>query len=149
VSARRPAGPAGRGRAERGALGLFIAVLAPALIALLGLVYDGGRALEARQRGLDAAEQMARAAGSQCDIAVLRAASECVVTDSGAATAAADRVRPDEVTRVGPVTIEDGGHTVVVRTRVHVTTRFLALFGITDFDVTLQERRATTVTGLA
>lgn len=76
-------------RGDRGSAALFVALFAPAMIFLAGLVIDGGAALEARQRAADVAEQAARAAGSQCNVALLRSAGECRITDSGAANTAA------------------------------------------------------------
>jgi Flp pilus assembly protein TadG len=134
---------------ERGAIGAMVAVLAPPLIALLGLVYDGGLALEGRQRALDAAEQGARAAGNQCDPATLRNNSDCQVKDQGLAQQAANPFMVDGVTMVEPVGISNGGHTVTVHTQVVVKTVFLGLFGVHEFRIQVAPRSATAVTGLA
>jgi Flp pilus assembly protein TadG len=134
---------------ERGALGAMVAVLAPPLIALLGLVYDGGLALEGRQRALDAAEQAARAAGNQCNPAILRDNSDCQVTEQGRADDAAKPFMVDGVTMVGNVVIGNGGHTVTVTTEVEVKTVFLGLFGVHEFRIRVTPRSATAVTGLA
>jgi Flp pilus assembly protein TadG len=141
---------------DRGAIGAMVAVLAPPIIGLIGLVYDGGLALEGRQRALDAAEQAARAAANQCNVAVLRAESRCVITDEGAAREVADTFMANRVTMDGfrledcvPTVAGDGCFTVVVRTRVVIDTLFLGLFGVNQFDIVLAERRATAVTGLA
>jgi Putative Flp pilus-assembly TadE/G-like len=143
-----------RRRRERGAIGAFVAVLAPPIIGLIGLVYDGGLALEGRQRALDIAEQAARAAGNHCDLAVLRSRSECVISNAGEARRIANSFM------TGGVTLDDfyladcdptpaDCHTVAVRTRVKVDTLFLGLFGVNQFDIVMAERRATAVTGLA
>jgi hypothetical protein len=134
---------------ERGAIGAMVAVLAPPLIALLGLVYDGGLALEGRQRALDAAEQAARAAGNQCDPAILRNNSDCQVTSQGRADQAARPFMTDGVSMVGQVVITNGGHTVTVTTEVVVPTVFLGLFGVHEFRIQVAPRSATAVTGLA
>jgi len=65
---------------DRGSAALFVAVFAPAMIFMAGLVIDGGGALEARQRAADMAEQAARAAANDCDPALLRALGECRIT---------------------------------------------------------------------
>jgi Flp pilus assembly protein TadG len=78
-----------RGARERGSAALFVAIFAPAMIFLAGLVIDGGAALEVRQRAADIAEQAARAAGQECDVGLLRSASECRITSQPAAEAAA------------------------------------------------------------
>lgn len=75
--------------AERGSAALFVAIFAPAMIFLAGLVIDGGAAIEARQRASDIAEQAARAAAGQCDVAVLRSKGICRITSQSAAVAAA------------------------------------------------------------
>lgn len=149
-----PARPAAR-RRDRGAIGAFVAVIALPLIGLIGLVYDGGLALEGRQRALDLAEQAARAAANQCDLTVLRERSVCEITD---ATSGEARRQASDVVNVNGVTLDGfrledcndvGCFTVVVRTRVHVDTVFLGLFGVDSFDIVMAERRATAVTGLA
>lgn len=76
-------------RGDRGSAALFVAVFAPAMIFLAGLVIDGGAAIEARQRASDIAEQAARAAAGQCDVAVLRARGVCRITDQRDAEIAA------------------------------------------------------------
>ena len=80
--------PPGSAR-ERGSAALFVAIFAPAMIFLAGLVIDGGAALEVRQRAADIAEQAARAAGQECDVGLLRSVSECRITSRPAAEAAA------------------------------------------------------------
>jgi Flp pilus assembly protein TadG len=74
---------------DRGSAALFVAVFAPAMLFLAGLVIDGGSALEAKQRASDIAEQAARAAAGQCDVALLRSAGDCRITSHSAALAAA------------------------------------------------------------
>jgi len=143
-------------RRDQGSIGAMVAVLAPPIIGLIGLVYDGGLALEGRQRALDAAEQAARAAANQCNLVVLRAESRCVITDSAAAANIAGQFMANGVTLEGFRTEDcvgtvagQGCFTVVVQTRVVVETLFLGLFGVNQFDIVLAERRATAVTGLA
>ena len=158
VPARRAAGrpgprgrPVRRGRAgwrQRGAAGVFVAVLAPFVIGLAGLVFDGGRALEARQRALDAAEQAARDAANQCDVARLRSDSECFV-DPSKVGAAVSKYMLDGVRLDGAPRIENGGHTVVVKTKISVDTIFLGLFNVHTLNLEVDARLATAVTGLA
>ena len=61
-----------RHRSDRGTISIYVAFLAPAILALAGLVIDGGGALVAKQRAADQAEQGARAGANAIDIAVLR-----------------------------------------------------------------------------
>ena len=79
----------GRAARERGSAALFVAVFAPAMIFMAGLVIDGGAALEVRQRAADIAEQAARAGAQECDEGLLRAVSECRITSRAAALSAA------------------------------------------------------------
>jgi Putative Flp pilus-assembly TadE/G-like len=76
-----------RRRGERGSAALFVAMFAPAMIFMAGLVIDGGAALEAKQRASDIAEQAARAGAGQCDVALLRSQGICFV-DKGLVPAA-------------------------------------------------------------
>jgi Flp pilus assembly protein TadG len=145
---RRQAARRRHGWKERGAIGAFVAVLAPPIIALIGLVYDGGLALEGRQRALDVAEQAARAAGNLCDPQVLREDSDCQIRNAAAAQALAERYMGDGVSMVC-FQITDGNHTVIVQTRVKVDTVFLGLVGVSSFDIVVAQRAATAVTGLA
>ena len=112
-----------RGGAERGSTALFVAVFAPAMIFMAGLVIDGGAALEARQRAADIAEQAARAGANQCDVAILRSQGECQITDESAVAAA---VRPyaqtEGVTLLTPTLIRNAtGVSYGVRVTVTMT----------------------------
>jgi hypothetical protein len=81
-----------RGRdLQRGSAALFVAIFAPAMIFMAGLVIDGGSALEARQRASDTAEQAARAAVQECDEGLLRSLSECRITSKTRAEGAASQ----------------------------------------------------------
>lgn len=57
---------------DRGSLAIYVALLAPAIFALAGLVIDGGGAMVAKQRAADQAEQAARAGANAIDIDALR-----------------------------------------------------------------------------
>ncbi|GAB2686047.1 pilus assembly protein TadG-related protein [Thalassiella azotivora] len=73
---------------EAGAVAAFVVAIAVALFAIGGLVIDGGRAINARQRVADDAEQAARVGADKVDVAALRTRGD-VVIDPGAATSAA------------------------------------------------------------
>lgn len=53
---------------ERGAISALVVVLIVMLFAVAGLIYDGGRAINARQQAFDDAEQAARAGANQIDM---------------------------------------------------------------------------------
>ena len=76
-----------RRQAERGSAALFVAIFAPAMIFMAGLVIDGGAAAGGEQRASDIAEQAARAGAGQCDVALLRSQGICFV-DTGLVPAA-------------------------------------------------------------
>jgi Flp pilus assembly protein TadG len=70
-SVRAPAGPA----ADRGSVSLWVIIFAFTTMALLTLVVDGGQAINAKSRAADIAEQAARAAADDVNVAGLRAGS--------------------------------------------------------------------------
>ena len=80
---RRPSG-------ENGAVAVLVLMLTPMLLALGGLVLDGGRAISARQQAANLAEQAARAGADTLDVSALRADGTNTL-DQAAATAAACR----------------------------------------------------------
>jgi Flp pilus assembly protein TadG len=73
---------------QHGSLTVFVAVLATALLSLVGLVVDAGRAVAARAAAMDDAVQAARAGAGQLSVAAVRAGS--VELDPTAAIGAAD-----------------------------------------------------------
>jgi uncharacterized membrane protein len=99
-----------RERAERGSAALFVAIFAPAMIFMAGLVIDGGAALEAKQRASDIAEQAARAAAGQCDVAKLRSQGICFVSPALVAPAVAPYRSSPGVTTLVPLLLPDPQH---------------------------------------
>jgi len=59
-------------RNEEGSVSAFLVVVLIGLLALLGLVVDGGRALVAHQEAVDVAEQAARAGADALSVGGLR-----------------------------------------------------------------------------
>jgi hypothetical protein len=151
----RTAGLAGRLRqqAERGSAALFVAIFAPAMIFMAGLVIDGGAALEAKQRASDIAEQAARAGAGQCDVALLRSQGICFV-DKGLVPAAVAPYRTSPgVTDFDWVPLADPNHPGQdngVRVTVTMTFRTTLLGIMPKFKtLTITERAdAVAVTGL-
>lgn len=141
--------------ADRGSAALFVALFAPAMLFLAGLVIDGGAALEARQRAADIAEQAARAAGSQCNVALLRSAGECRLTDRAAAVRAAEPylagngVTVSDLDFIDPVPGTFGQH-YGVRVTVTITfqTVLLGIFPSYETLTVTQSADAVAVTGL-
>lgn len=117
--------------AERGALSLFLAVLVPGLLLIIGLAVDGGAKVAAAQRADATAEEAARAGGQALDISAALAGH--VRVDSTAAVAAAQ----DFLHRTGvqgTVTVVDGS-TLRVTTTIAQPTTFLGLIGIPTLTV--------------
>jgi Flp pilus assembly protein TadG len=132
---RRPA-PLGRGRVpwgERGSVTVFTVVFAVAVIILLGLIVDGGIAMNAKERAADIAGQAARAAADDVNIATLRAGgavsinsqTACHPTAAGLVSAyttglGGKRGGVDHVLSVAMTDchLSDAGRTAIVRVQV-------------------------------
>ncbi len=116
---------------ERGAIGVFLAVLVPGLLLIIGLAVDGGAKVAATQRANAVADEAARAGGQALDVAAALAGQ--VRVDPAAAVAAAqDYLARSEVQ--GVATVVDGD-TLRVTTVVTEPTTFLGLIGISTLTV--------------
>ncbi len=102
----------GRARDERGGVTVFVVFLAVALLAVSGLVIDGGYALATKRKAMNHAEQAARVASDKLSQAALRNGSPAV--NAAAAHAAAQGYLARVGTR-GSVDISGGHVTVTVR----------------------------------
>jgi Flp pilus assembly protein TadG len=117
--------------AERGAIGVFLAVLAPGLLLIVGLAVDGGAKVAATQRANAIADEAARAGGQALDVSA--ALTGQVRVDPAAAVAAAQ----DYLSRTGvqgTVTVVDAD-TLQVSTTISEPTTFLGLIGISTLTV--------------
>ena len=126
AAARRP----GRVREDDGALVAFVLLLLVALLALLGLVVDGGAALTAHQAAEVEAEQAARSGAGAISVDGLR--SGTVQLDSGPAIAAAERFA---AATGHPATATVDGGVVTVHVRYQVPTTVLGIVGIRTLSV--------------
>ena len=139
------AGHSGSGRSlelERGALTPFVMLLCVALLAVLALVVDGGRALSARETALSEAEQAARVGAAQLSVASMHAGLTSFQVAS--ATAAAEQYmaasgHPGSAAVVGTCVV------ATIRT-YRLATPLLALVGIDDIPVSASAA-ATVVVG--
>jgi Flp pilus assembly protein TadG len=111
-------------------LSAFVVLLLVALVALLGLVVDGGSALSARQSAADEAEQAARAGAGALSVEALRTGSLRI--DPTAAVAAAEAFARDAG---HPGTAWVVGGTVSVEIRYRIPTEVLGLVGINSLPV--------------
>ena len=117
--------------AERGAIGVFLAVLVPGLLLIVGLAVDGGAKVAATQRANAIADEAARAGGQALDVSA--ALTGQVRVDPAAAVAAAQ----DYLSRTGvqgTVTVVDAD-TLQVSTTLSEPTTFLGLIGISTLTV--------------
>jgi hypothetical protein len=109
----------------------FVMLICVALMALLGLVVDGGRALSARGAALSEAEQAARVGATQLSVAWLHAG--LTTFQVAGATAAAEQYM---ATSGHPGSAAVVGTCVVATVRTYrLATPFLALIGIDDLPV--------------
>jgi len=120
--------------ADRGSATVFVVGFAIVLFACAGLAIDGGRAINARDRVNDVAEQAARAGAGQLDDASLRAVDGSIVLDQGAAEAEARRF----VNQSNPeytVLPTAGTGSVTVRVEWTYPTVILGIVGINSIPV--------------
>lgn len=120
-----------RRRDERGAITIFVVVIFLALIAMAGLVIDGGSALAAKRRAMNTAEQAARVGADALDPASLRSGQPVVAPSRAISTAQAylDRVGAEG-------TVEVAGGTVTVTVTALYDTALLSAIGLNHMTVT-------------
>jgi Flp pilus assembly protein TadG len=120
-------------RGDRGAIAAFVVLVMVGLLALLGLVVDGGTALTSRQAAQVEAEQAARAGAGALSVDALRA--DVIQIDGPAAVAAAERFT---AAAGHPGTAVVVGGVVTVRIRYQVPTAILGLIGVDRLDVSAE-----------
>lgn len=119
-----------RVRDDDGSVSVYLAVWAVAMLAMAGLVIDGGAAIAARARAADLAEQAARAGADALSPASLRGSRPAdLQVDPAAARTAADRVLTLGGA-TGEVTI--AGHYVSVTAHVPRQATVLTAVGVND-----------------
>jgi hypothetical protein len=111
---------------ECGQVIAFITVLLVGLIAVAGLVEDGGRAISARLHGMDEAEAAARTGAQQLDLVALREKGKVTLDPRAAARAARQYLAA--AGDAGDVVVADDG--VHVTVHVAVSTEILGVFGM-------------------
>jgi len=124
----QPATPVRR-RRDDGAITVMMPIVVVGLLAMVGLVVDGGTALSARGRAADVAQQAARAGADALDPnAVRRGRPDRLVLNPAAAAAAANRVL---VAGAVHGTVSVSGQSVTVRATVQKHTAILSAVGVT------------------
>jgi hypothetical protein len=120
-------------RADDGAVTLFVAIAMVGLLALAGLVVDGGAKVRAVQRADRVAAEAARAAGQAIDLGAVLEGSDVRVDRRAALAAVESYLRVAGVD--GSVRVVDGGAGIVVSTTTSAPTVFLGLIGVPSFTV--------------
>jgi Flp pilus assembly protein TadG len=128
---------------EDGSFTAFVAALAVALFALVGLVVDSGRAIAAHSAAMDQAEQAARAGAGQLSIDALRSGQ--IAVDPMAAIRAADGYLKT-VGDTGGASVS--GNVVTVRIDEMEPTVILQMVGIDTINISVVAS-ATDVHGIA
>jgi Flp pilus assembly protein TadG len=116
---------------QRGSATIFVVGFAVVLFAGAGLAIDGGRAINARDKATDVAEQAARVGADQLDRGTLRD-DATVLLDQGTARDRADSFVIDA--GYVPTTTTDVS-TVTVRASATYRTALLGIIGINSIDV--------------
>ncbi|MCX4673641.1 pilus assembly protein TadG-related protein [Streptomyces sp. NBC_01381] len=119
---------------DRGGLELFYPVMALAAFILIGLVVDGGGALNASSHADYVAQEAARAGAQQVDPAQA-ITGEAIVVDPDAAAGAAQAFL-DAEGLTGTVNVSGDGKTLSVQVQGTYDTNFASLLGYTQLNVT-------------
>jgi Flp pilus assembly protein TadG len=114
-------------QSEAGFVSLYVVVITVGLLAMAGLVIDGGNALAAREQATDVAQQAARAGADALSPESLRGSPTGLTASPAAAQAAANRVL-DSAGVTGTVSVD--GDNVTVTVVVHKDTTILSAFGV-------------------
>jgi Flp pilus assembly protein TadG len=124
---------------ERGTIALFTTLFAVFVILLAGLLVDGGSAIHARERAADIAEQGARAAANDIDVAYLRQSGRTRIVADGSPCDRADQLvaQFSEVTGTPECVVSADRQTATVQVQIKVRLQLLSVLpGFTDFTMT-------------
>ncbi|MCX4515950.1 pilus assembly protein TadG-related protein [Streptomyces sp. NBC_01619] len=121
-------------RRDRGSMSLFFALCTLAIFMVMGLLVDGGGALNAGNRATSLAQEAARTAGQQIDPAQAIEGTAITIDPDAAVGAAKDYLTAAGVQ--GDVTITDGGQTLTVTVHDSYETYFAQFVGAQAIGVT-------------
>jgi Flp pilus assembly protein TadG len=121
-------------RREDGSMSLFFAVTSVAILLVMGLLVDGGGALNASNRATSLAQEAARTAGQQLDPAQAIEGTAITIDPDAAQAAAQDYLAAEGVQ--GNVEIIDDGRTMTVTVHDTYNTFFAQLVGKGSINVT-------------
>jgi len=120
--------------AEHGALSLMVVILFVALVALAGIVVDGGAKLAGDENATAAAQEAARAGATTVDPSLAYASGSFVVDQQQALDAARSYLAAAGYSQYAVVA--RGPDTIEVSVRVTQPTQFLSLIGVDSFTCT-------------
>lgn len=139
TAARKPHRPL-----DRGSISVFFTVIAVGLLALIGLVYDGGLAQASRAEATAVAAEASRAGAAQIDLDYLRTTGITRLDPAAAQAAAADWIAAAGHEGTASATVAE----VSVTVTVDHPTEILGLIGIEtitiDADATARPRTGVT-----
>jgi Flp pilus assembly protein TadG len=108
---------------------MFATIFAVFVLMLAGLLVDGGLMIHARERAADIAEQAARAAADDVDVAYLRQTGKArIVTSSDEPCRRARRLAATYKEVTGPIDCQADAQ--VARVTVHIKVKFQLLGGL-------------------
>lgn len=119
---------------DRGSMSLFFALASLAILMMMGLLVDGGGALNAGNRATSLAQEAARTAGQQLDPSQAIEGTAIVIDPDAAAGAAKDYLAAAGVQ--GDVQITDGGQSLTVTVHSTYDTHFAQILGVGSINVT-------------
>ncbi|MFD5065104.1 pilus assembly protein TadG-related protein [Streptomyces sp. NPDC058394] len=115
-------------------MSIFFALSALAILMVMGLLVDGGGALNAGNRATSLAQEAARTAGQQLDPAQAIEGTAITIDPDAAVGAAQDYLAAANVQ--GDVRITNGGQTLTVTVHDTYTTHFATFVGMSTINVT-------------
>lgn len=120
--------------AERGALSLMVVILFVVLVALAGIVVDGGAKLVADETAAALAQEAARAGATTVDVSRAYASGSFVVDQGEALAAARSYLVNAGYDRFTVTTV--GARAIRVSVTIIEPTRFLSIIGVDSFTST-------------
>ncbi|WP_336054023.1 TadE/TadG family type IV pilus assembly protein [Streptomyces sp. CA2R101] len=120
--------------AQRGSMSVFFAVATLAVLLVMGLLVDGGKALNAANHATSLAQEAARSGGQQLDAAQAIQGTAITVDPAAAQAAAEDYLAHNGVQ--GDVDVTDNGQTLHVTVHSTYRTLFGSLIGKSSIAVT-------------
>lgn len=130
----RPRAPSAKPGRDRGALSLMIVILFAGLVALAGIVVDGGAKLVADENAVALAQEAARAGATTVDTAFAYGQGRFVVDEQRAVLAARDYLESAGYHRYTVAAV--GSDAIEVSVTITEPTRFLSLIGVRSFTCT-------------